>query len=305
MNTFTYTARTKDGSTKSGKVNASNRVEALRQLKAMDLLPLSLSGARAEETGSKQQVLRKMLASLVAVGLLALCCGVGLWLYSGTKTKPGLAVKKPTQERQNNPKKTNAKKATPSTINKMEQPAEKMTSKQPSNPNTRASRAMTTNTAELVVEKKPDEPKHFPSMTEQLLAMTASIPPGVEAPPLPDLQYAGLENDYTKASTNVLVITEKDDEKLASLKEKVAWQKVDVSELVKQGYKLSDILEAIRAEHNENASIRRSTVDYLKDFIKDEATLKTVREDLPGLNLKLREKNLPEIELHELGILDD
>ena len=68
MKSYTYTCRGKDGTLKRGRLEASDRADALRQLKGQGYLPFSISeGARATHPQKKRHLVLLTAAAALAV----------------------------------------------------------------------------------------------------------------------------------------------------------------------------------------------------------------------------------------------
>lgn len=152
--------------------------------------------------------------------------------------------------------------------------------------------------------KPAKRPAPFRTMTEQALAMIASIPPGVPIPPMPEM--TGMDVDYARARTNILEIGDDDSEKLVSMIETVAWDKVDLEDLVKQGWKPDEVLKAMVANHNQEANLRTAAALALKNILDQVGvTPAAFNEELELINAELEERGLPVITLGELGIREE
>jgi hypothetical protein len=157
---------------------------------------------------------------------------------------------------------------------------------------------------EPLEEAPPVRPTPFKTGTEQILAIIQTTPPGVQMPPLPDLH--GMEEDYRRATTNVLTIFDTDSDELAGTIENVAWAKVELGELVKQGWKPDEVLQELTRQHNEEASLRTAASLALKKMVDDgQFTAATLKEELEVINAELKERGLPEIMPSELGLIEE
>lgn len=122
--------------------------------------------------------------------------------------------------------------------------------------------------------------------------------------PLPDL--SSTENDFSSASTNTLVIYDNDSEELAQNKEAVAWAKVDLENLVKQGWKPDEVMNEVVKQHNDDASLRYETSQALKKLVDDKAyPIADIKNELKELNKEMVKRGMQEISLDEIGVLEE
>ena len=159
------------------------------------------------------------------------------------------------------------------------------------------------NAGEPREEVPPERPAPFKSITEQVLSIIASVPPGIEIPPMPE--FHGMDKDFAKAATNTLVIFDNDSEELIHRLETVAWSKLEMGELVQQGWKADDVLKSLVDQHNEDANLRSAASLALKKMVDNgQLTAVTLKEELAVINDELSERGLPEITLPELGLTE-
>ena len=148
--------------------------------------------------------------------------------------------------------------------------------------------------AETEAPRKPV----FKTGTEQLIAMVESIPPGLPVPPLPIDIDDDLEADADAAATNVIEITEDDDEHAAAHKENVGWTKLDLQEMRKEGWTAAEFIKAIEAERNENAAFYRDRVKEFEELLNDpEASDDDCYAVYDEINKELAERGLPLLNL--------
>ncbi|OQA30373.1 MAG: hypothetical protein BWY57_02886 [Betaproteobacteria bacterium ADurb.Bin341] len=134
--------------------------------------------------------------------------------------------------------------------------------------------------------------------------MMASVPPGVQMPPLPVPE--NLDEDFSRARTNVLEIYDADNDKMTGAIETVAWAKVDLDALVEQGWKPDAILRELARNHNEEAHLRSNVSTVLKKMVEEEKLSKAeLMQELLQVNTELAERGLPEITLEELDVEDE
>ena len=152
--------------------------------------------------------------------------------------------------------------------------------------------------------REPKRPAPLKTATEQVLAMITSVPPGVQMPPMPDL--SGMESDYIRATSNTLEIFDTDSADLTQRIETVAWAKVELADLVKQGWKPGEVLNEIVRQHNEEASLRRTAALALKKMVDEgEFGISVLNDELQLINQELADRGLPDITLQELGLSNE
>jgi hypothetical protein len=318
MKTFGYTMRDRTGALQRGSLQARDRQEALQQIRALGGTPVNVTegGASTQTPFVWQPAWTR--AAVVLGAAVVLIAGVVLYLQrsrtpprpapapkpasvapSGTKTpRPADAPRPDTPPA--NPRTGIASPRVPATgPAPVAPPAGSRSTASP-----RVAQATPSATEEPPEEAPPARPAPYQSTTEQLLAMMTSVPPGVEMPPLPI--SSDLEDDYNASLTNVLVIDENTTEEQAIQLENVAWAKVDLSELVSQGWKPGEILSEIAAQHNEASVLRRVTSAELKRMVEEKAfPAAELESELKIVNQKLAEMGMPEITLAEIGLDED
>ncbi len=150
--------------------------------------------------------------------------------------------------------------------------------------------------AEETEEEPPKRKSPFKSRTEVLLSMLNSVPPGVAPPPLPVSIDDDLEADADIGAENIIEITEDDDEATATRKENVGWDKLDLQEMRKEGWKAVEFIKALEAERNEDAAFRREKMQELEKMLNDpEASDDECYALYDELNKELAERGLPKL----------
>jgi len=315
MKTFAYTYRDASGALKKSALQAADRLDALRRIRAAGCVPVSVTEGKAAAPGAGapwNPATWNRAARLAAAGCAVLLIAMlAVTRFSGKRTERPTLPGQPAGPRSTQP-------PTPSSV-KSTVPASKAaknvldgtpaagdvrntTSTQQRPPPAVPGRSVEAEAA--LKPQQPQRPQPFTTVTEQILAMIDSVPPGVTIPPLPDLY--GMENDFSRASTNTLVIYEDDHEALAKRMEAVAWSKVDLAELVKQGWKPDEVLTELVKQHNENADLRSAASLALKKVVDDESlSLMGFKTELEAVNQELGKRNLPAITLEELGLTEE
>lgn len=314
MKTYVYSYRQADGTLTQGEIQETDRCTAIRRIKEKGILPVSINEGKIPKPLTflpsfswHSPTLKLMMAGCVLLtGLMILRVAKST---SGDKTAPPSKPQiqrhetPPSNERQPQPQPSMQK--TPDHALEADVPPDQS----PIEQRLRAVRPtpVTQSPSRATTEKAPDnEPKRpapFKTVTEQILAIATSMPPDVNIPPLPDIH--GLDQDFSRASTNTLVILEDDGDELAGRIETVAWAKVELNELVKQGWKPDEILTELVRQHNENASFRSAASLALKKMLDNgELTAPALKTELQLLNEEMVGRGLSEITLAELGVTD-
>ena len=142
---------------------------------------------------------------------------------------------------------------------------------------------------------EPPKPMFKPG-TEQIISMAIPSEPGAGVPPIPFPDGADFSEDVKKSMQSAIVAEDGDDEATLERKVKVAEHKLELGELVKDGWTLQEYANAIREKYllaNDFLAECHKVVEtaYADDTISDESYI-SLRE---SVNAKLREKGLPEI----------
>jgi hypothetical protein len=109
------------------------------------------------------------------------------------------------------------------------------------------------------LELHTEQPKREPALTtvtEQLIAMELSIPPGIVAPPLP--MAAVTEAQAQHALDKTITITNDDDDEIAARKVDVGWAKNDMRQHIADGGSAQSYLEGLRERRAADAARKRT-----------------------------------------------
>lgn len=309
MKTFCYVMRDKTGALKRGALQAADRADALQQIKAMGSTPVSVTEGKAAAV--RPTWTRAAWPAAACAGLVV---ALAVWRLAdrqpkaegrrqeaGERPNPSSQTSQPrktSQTSQPTPPKQKPAVAV-SAVPASGAPASRAPALMPPPAANRTTPPVKKPEAEPPAE--PQRPAPFKTVTEQVLAIVASMPAGAHIPPLPEL--TDMDNDFARASTNTLVVFDTDSEELANRLETVAWAKVDLAELVKQGWKPDEVLNELARQHNEKASLRSATALALKKMLDNgELNTPTLTSELQLINHDLAEQGLPEITLEELGV---
>jgi len=287
MKNYTYTCRNKDGTLKRGQLSAPDRADALRQLKSQGHLPLSIS----EGPSAPPPNARKRLAALTAATALAIAIGMVLLRPTLSRQQPD----NPLSPQATSAMRPSLKNKTQETLTGHHQtPTQEDAGFFADATDSRLSplthMAAADNAAPLEDETSREEsaPPAFKTMSEQLIAMLGQ--PGEERPPLPDLSSETLEEDFLRASTNILVITEDDSDTLAAAKENVAWVKSYIEEAKRLGWTPGEYIRELENVRKQQAMDRRQALAIMaeveRDFPDDATAVRT------ELNRELEEKGI-------------
>ena len=316
MKTFGYTMRDKAGALKRGSLQALDRQEALQKIRSMGGTPVTVTEGGSPKASFVWQPAWTRAACMLGVGV-ALLAGVAFWLQ---RPRAPRAAPIPARPSAHTPAAhTPAAPVVPSrspggTDNPDSAVAPRTPSARRSLPSLPIRPPDSTGRAGPgpAARSTPDDPEPAPparpapfkTATEQLLSMMASVPPGVQMPPLPVPE--NLDEDFSRARTNVLEIYDADNDKMTGAIETVAWAKVDLDALVEQGWKPDAILRELARNHNEEAHLRSNVSTVLKKMVEEEKLSKAeLMQELLQVNTELAERGLPEITLEELDVEDE
>jgi len=269
MKTFAYTFRDPSGALKKGSIVAIDRVDALRQIKAMGFVAVNLSEGKAGVPtraslfpAGKGRLLWLAVAGVVVILLAALA----VWRTSERKHRvkrsaPAAATAKKAAPAAARPAKPGSPKTGPAkTPTSAPRPAPAIPVTETPQPHATPPPATAAaqpapqpapQPAEQVVEQKPQHPEQFKTTTEQLLGLAMSLPPGMPVPPMPITQ--NLDMDFVNSLTNEIVIFDDDDEHTANVKENVAAAKNQLLKLVEEGRGVTEVLQEYEKDTNERA----------------------------------------------------
>ena len=274
MKNYKYTCRNKSGTLRRGQLEASDRADALRQLKSQGDLPLSISEGSLAMHPQKKTHFAAVIAATVLISVLVAI----LFTRNTSKTRPepdtttsGKAIAanhKPSQ-------KNIPPQVLPQTAESEERSDDSSHVSVPSTvqrvDNTLQAKDNPEEMPTVIEEEKPDSTLR--TQTEKMLSLMASLPPGTEIPPMPILP--GMENDFIVAQTNIIVIHADDTDEMAERKEKIAWLKQDITTLVQEGKSPSEAIKLIEENANRVAKIRSEFQQYAtalyREGKKDEA----------------------------------
>ena len=266
MKTFGYVCRDNNGVLKSGNVQAATRADAIRQIKAMGHVPVSVTEGNLATPNISWRLTRNQIVGVtVAAGVLIV--GLTVWRFSNRAPVPANPTPAQIQTSSANsprpaaPSVSGDETTSPAVASSIETPSlETLPEPHPqveppprARPPSPTSQAATPETV-LEEEQAPQRPNQFKNSTEQLLAMAMSAPPGAMIPPLPI--PGNLDEDFINSLTNTIVIYDDDDERTMQLKESVAVAKNQMLELLKQGQSVADVLKEYQETANERATIR-------------------------------------------------
>jgi hypothetical protein len=313
MKTFEYTFRGQGKEARQGTLKAEDRAAAFRILEAQGLTPVILS-----ETTERVAKNRVFLAVGVSV-FVAVAAVVLHRLFSGGETpisaSPVVAAPVRAATPTTEPYKAPVARAPAPEAPKSEppnlspKPSPEPVPVAPVAPVSavpaprRPPAPVAVAEPEPVEEPEPPKPPAFTTMTDQSLAMILSIPPGVDMPPLPDLQAAGMEDDLVKALQNSIMIEEDDSDELIVFKDDVATAKQHLVAEVSRGLSPADVLHAYVAQHNENADYRRTVVAAFQQLVAEKKSNRTqIQSEMDRINAALVQYDLDPVSADEIGL---
>ena len=128
-----------------------------------------------------------------------------------------------------------------------------------------------TNKTHLVIDQRdPDDPTDLGG-TDQLLSMIFSTPLGVDPVPIPfSFDEDGGVDDFIQTITNRVEITEKDDAAKADRKMDIIESKLEILELIGEGYTPETILKDAYQLRVQAANVRNDMIDEIKKWILED-----------------------------------
>jgi hypothetical protein len=302
MKTFSYKCRDKNWAVKTGSICANDRSEALRELKRQGFVPMSLTEGSATKHAHFLFTISPRILS-ISFGLLVTVTGfVVFLLWPRHPREKGANARIESSVTHLPPVVTSSKVPASSVVEKMtvispepgvsvqdSLPVVKKTAV-PSSPVILPQRQ-----TPVMVQASPaeDTPKEIEILalktpSEQLIGMLGR--PGEEVPPLPELPDETLEEDFEKAATNLIVISDRDDAATIAHKENVAWIKEYIKEAKKMGWTPAEYIRELEKQRKEEV-LNRNTAQEILEQIENEFPnqAEAAREEL---NKELEKKGI-------------
>jgi len=299
--TFSYTARTSNGSIKRGTLRAETRAEAIALLKAQGDIPLEIiegSSTSASAGFDLQSLIQKYRTPLLAVVALGVAVvGVTFLLRRSPSSTSTTEPLQATTSSTITPTVTGTRPPDTSPLQTTRTPPSNTqgtseTTRQPT------STAATSPGSDIItdeddIQKEPVK-RPYPTITEQLIAMLGR--PGEQMPPLPLVDGLISKDDFTRAMEHVIEISDKDDERSADQKTIVAWVKLHMSEVTNDEWTPEQYLRELEHFRKEQALERRIATEILADVENENpAEAERARQEL---NAELEAKGILKIEQH-------
>ena len=310
MKTYAYTYRDKAGALKKSALQAADRLDALRQIRAMGCVPVSVTeGVFKTGSGLPPFLSPSRLALLGGVVFLALIVGTVLRFTAkkpvlvknappSEKITPTAVVKKPVQ-----PKLTELKQPLTNLPDKAQTIVKAADEKRIK----REERfgALTPENVQPPFEKEPEKEdlRPFKTASEQLLSMVLSGQPGDSVAPLPVSDDDDLEEDALKALNSTIYVRDDDSEDTLAHKANVAAAKEQLRELkAKEGWTMVEYVRAVEAQRKEDAQLKKELYQELEKRVNDSTIPDDkIRSDLTEINAILSERGIPPIQEEDLG----
>jgi len=262
MTNFTYTYRATSGALERGTVAAESRADAMRQLAAKSIHPVTMqegnaiAAAGAAASAAVKLPLKNLLIALAAFAAVAIVCFI-IFGRSAATSKSG--------------KKTTAKVAKTEAVVKGTHTAAEnggaAVVREPRGTKTNVAR-VGVKPAETNAEEeaaKDVKPPVFNNASDQVLAMAVGGAPGQDIPPLP--LSKGIEEDFKNSLTNKIEILPTDDERVKALKQAVIETRAQMKEMVDKGYSVEEVLNQHQKMLAANAKARRDAIVELKGIL--------------------------------------
>ena len=279
MKTFCYTSRDHSGALKKGTLQAIDRADALRQIKSMDCVPVSVTESSGVASGAhvSWNPTWNRRAVWLATAAVLLIAALVVWRSVAKRHEPPAAALgtppqsvRPSQPANQAVKSARAVPKPKPAVSAAETPPQDVpqTAEAAEMLPTPASGVSPAVQAEALKPPQPPKPPNpYKTQTEQVLAMALSVPPGASIPPLP--LSPNLNADFAKSLTNKIAIYDEDDDRTINTKENVAVAKGQLLELVKNGQNVSDVLKELQDKTNERAELRSQAKRKLADLYKN------------------------------------
>ena len=295
MTTYTVTHRADDGSIATLAIEAADRAACMAACRARGITPLSIkeggqkgasrpsqtsrpshtshtSHTSPASTASQTSKLLILLLALLAIGGIA-------WFFffrapAEQVKDPAAKPKAPKSERVTAPKAPTSSKVPDSPAPQLANPPDAKPANSPTN---EVVLSVVTNKSGYIVErvKLPDgttakrihsPPPVFDNVSDQMIAMVVSVPPGQAIPPLP--HDPTLNEAFTKSLGTEIKILETDTPEIRELKAAVLATRVELAELVKKGYTVQQALDEHCRLANENAEVHAGALVEMKALLK-------------------------------------
>ena len=307
MKSFGYTFRDASGALKKGTLQAEDRADALRQIKAKGCVPVSVAEGQAAAGGPAWNPAWTVRGAWIAAAGVVLIGGLAVWhraerkpvkrpavVAADVKKTAPAAKPKPVKPASAKPVQAAAQPAPAQPVPEKPTPAERPATAA-ALPASRPGPAPAPQPAEPAAEPvPPPSPSQFKTSTEQLLGLAMSIPPGNPIPPLPIVP--GLDKDFVNSLTNEIVIFSDDDERTANVKENVAVAKNQMLELVKEGRSVAEVLKEYENTVNERAAARSEAQAELSNLYRSGKT-QEAREYMEKVNKAFTEMGIDPVSL--------
>ncbi|HNX35032.1 MAG TPA: hypothetical protein PKM57_10415 [Kiritimatiellia bacterium] len=302
MKSFGYTFRDASGALKKGTLQAEDRTDALRQIKAKGCVPVSVAEGQTAAGGPAWNPAWTVRGAWIAAAGVVLIGGLAVWHRAERKPvkRPAVVaadIKKAAPAAKPKPVKPVAAK--PVQVPAITVPAADVPNPEPK-PATAAALPASQplpppapQPSEIAVET-PVRPHQFKNKTEQLLSMAMSVPPGGFVPPLPISPE--MEQDFAKSLTNEIVIFDDDDERTANIKENVAVAKNQLIEMVKQGRSVADVIQEYQKTRNAHTAARSEAQAELSNLYRSGKT-QEAREYMEKVNKAFTELGIDPVSL--------
>lgn len=251
----------KEGRPRDMKLVANDRADVFRQLEAKQISAIKVELA-SQKVRNKGRVLFKVgiVAAIAAIGALTICMILSKNSNDdfGTKQKPN----------------TKIVEVDPSIASQLPDKTETVSSQSYSTPIgdwTILTVQDVTNKTTLVVNQcDPDDPTDLGG-TDQVISMIFSTPLGVDPVPVPfSFDEDGGVEDFTKTITNTIVITENDDAGKADRKMDIIESKLEMLNLISQGYTPQTVLKEAYELRVRAANVRNDMIEEIKRWILED-----------------------------------
>lgn len=322
MTNYTITYRADDGSIASTTLEAADRAACVAACRARGITPVSIKEGAAKSKGgakssgvfspAKERTPQTSTHSnshafirTLALVLALVAIGAVVWFFF--LRAPSGSV------RDGNAKSGARVEKGPGPVRHPKAPAASIATNAPAKavaPEVSASAAtnevilsVVTNKSGYIVERVqlPDgttakrvhtPPPIFDNVSDQMIAMVVSVPPGHSIPPLP--HDATLDESFRKSLGTEIKILETDTPEVRELKAAVLATRVELAELIKKGYTVQQALDEHCRLANENADVHASALMEIKALLKA-GDLEGAQKYAEKMNAALKEMGAPAV----------
>lgn len=276
----------------------------------------AISRGVSPKTGKGKRHLSWQFTIVIAVLAVAIA-GIVVWFAAGDNGGDAPRENRPTKKqevkeaRPVDKRNVELKASTTASIKEPEKPKAKILGKTPTGLEYVAHVAQTNNdgvvvsryqlpdgTWTRVVQLQSKDSLVFETALDNQLALIAMTPVNQMLPPMPPL--GNLEEAFREAIKHPIIINETDSEKARELKEAVKDIRLQIADLLREGYTVNQILAEDASLRTKNVEFRRELQKELNDIYRTEGR-EAAEEYMEIANEKLEEQGVIPLSMPESG----